>query len=52
MPLGAKVRGFVVTNRRAGGAVEWGVMGDLVYLLIVFVMFGLAAVYARISPRL
>ena len=29
-----------------------GVMGDLVYLLIVFAFFALAIGYARIAPRL
>jgi hypothetical protein len=51
-PLGAQGQGSVLAVRGPAGAIEWGVMGDLVYLLIVFVMFGLAAVYARISPRL
>lgn len=52
MPLGAKARRSAVAVRGPGGVVEWGVMGDIVYLLIVFAMFGLAAVYARVSPRL
>ena len=56
MPLGASVRGSVAKAHRAGVAAwagsRWGVMGDLVYLLIVFVMFALAAGYARISSRL
>jgi hypothetical protein len=52
MPLGASGQGSVVAVRGSAGAIEWGVMGDLVYLLIVFVMFALAAGYARISSRL
>jgi hypothetical protein len=52
MPLGARVRGSDAAAQRAGGVVEWGVMGDFIYLVIVFVMFALAAGYARISSRL
>jgi hypothetical protein len=52
MPLGVQGQGSVVAVRGPAGAIEWGVMGDLVYLLIVFVMFALAAGYARISTRL
>ena len=52
MPLGVQGQGSVVAVRGPAGAIKWGVMGDLVYLLIVFVMFALAAGYARISSRL
>jgi hypothetical protein len=52
MPFGARGRKPGLAVRRVGGTLEWGVMGDLVYLLIVFAMFALAAGYARISSRL
>ena len=37
-------------KRRPGGVK--GIMGDLVYLLIVVVFFALSIGYARIAPRL
>jgi hypothetical protein len=52
MPLGVQGQGSVLAVCGRAGTNEWGVMGDLVYLLIVFVMFALAAGYARISSRL